>query len=842
LSDLNLQIEDLISQNAQDFEIAKVIKKSIKEYLSSLDDIFNDTQGKDFFVKHTKKIDGFIKVLYKYLLRKHFGNFLPTSNSIPITLIALGSYGREQLCVYSDIDIMVLYQDIKGFNLEPIMEELMILAWDSGLKLGSRVHEINEIEEVVKTDITIKTSIIESRFIYGSKILWFSFQNALTNVQKFGQKEFVLEKLQEHKDRLLKYPLRMEPNIKDGYGGMRESNMLFWMANITYGVNSTRELSGVLFSDLEYKSYRSALEYVFRIRNALHLIAKKKLDSVNFDILPELSRKLGFKDTPKLVKERQCMSKLFDSLHTIHYFSSVMVKKISRQYLFDSANIKRLKSSRVQKNVYIDDDMVYASYNRKAVSLFTLLKELNKFPTTIKKFENSYVYFAKRTILPNNLATKIKQQIKNLLFRENLYPIMKLLYKAGLFQVVIPSSKKILNQPQFDGFHIHPVDIHTLKTLYHCHNIEDPFIAKNYEGLSKEDKSLLNLMALFHDIGKGRTKDHHIVGQELFKKFALSIGLNEEDISIGARIIRYHNMMSMVATNEDIYSQKVILNFTALLGSKRALDILMCHTYGDINSVGKGVYKSSTANLIKELYLQSVRSFENKELLKTSARRVAKENTIKKNKIFQDLPRNTQRKILAIDSNQLFLMFKASDIVELGIKAKEINSFRYEILNDTHLTIKILKLDQLNLGYLLGKLSFLDISSMGIFKLFDNKKYFNITFSEKVDEVDLPFIEEIINNSFDMEKQFKHKKPIIKRKEISIDCNHRDDLAQVKIQAKDQKGLFAYIANVFDDFNVEIESAKIYSSNGRINDLLLIEKNGNFCQNQEELLDLITSE
>jgi [protein-PII] uridylyltransferase len=91
-------------------------------------------------------------------------------------------------------------------------------------------------------------------------------------------------------------------------------------------------------------------------------------------------------------------------------------------------------------------------------------------------------------------------------------------------------------------------------------------------------------------------------------------------------------------------------------------------------------------------------------------------------------------------------------------------------------------------------------------------------------------------------KQFKHKKPIIKRKEISIDCNHRDDLAQVKIQAKDQKGLFAYIANVFDDFNVEIESAKIYSSNGRINDLLLIEKNGNFCQNQEELLDLITSE
>lgn len=842
MTHLHLEIEDLISQNATDLKIAQAIKTAIKEYLNSLNDIFNDTQGKDFFVKHTKKIDGFIKIIYKYLLRKHFGNYLPSGNTIPIVLVALGSYGREQLCVYSDIDLMVLYEDIKGFNLNPIMEELMILAWDSGLKLGSRVHEIGEIEEVVKTDITIKTSIIESRFIYGSKMLWYGFQNLLSNIQKFEQKEFVLEKLQEHKQRLLKYPLRMEPNIKDGYGGMRESNMLFWIANIAYGVNNSKDLAGVLFSDGEYKSYRIALEYIFRVRNALHLIAKKKLDIVNFDILPELSSKLGFKDTPKLLKERQCMAKLFDSLHIIHYFSSVMVRKISRKYLFKSTNIQDVRRCRIEKNLYLYGDVLYTSYSRKAVTLFELLKELNHLPSTIKKFENSYVYFVKRTILPNNLTKRIKQQIKMLLEKENLYPIMKLLYKSGLFQVVIPSSKKILNQPQFDGFHIHPVDIHTLKTLYHCHNIEDSFIAKNYEKLSKEDKSLLNLMALFHDIGKGRVKDHHIVGQELFKKFGVSIGLSEENIAIGSKIIRYHNMMSMVATNEDIYSQKVILNFTALLGSKRALDILMCHTYGDINSVGKGIYKSSTANLIKELYLQSVNSFENIELLKTSTRRVAKENTIKNNKSFQKLPRSTQRKILAIDSNQLFLMFKASDIIELGRKAKEISSFEYNISNDRYLTINILKLKQLNLGYLLGKLSFLDISSMGIFRLYDDKKYFNITFSQKVDLVDLPFIEEIINNSFDMKKQFQHKKPMIKKNEIWIDCDHRDDLAQVKIHARDQKGLFAYIAKVFDDFGVEIESAKIHSSNGRVNDLLLIEKNGNFCKNQGKILELIISE
>ena len=266
MTDLNIKIEELIEQKAQDFEIAKVIRNEIKEYLGSLDTIYSSSSGKDFFVKHTKAIDRFIKVIYKYLLRKHFGSYMPMSNAIPITIIALGSYGREQLCIYSDIDIMILYDETSGYNLTPIMEEFMTLSWDSGLKLGNRAHDIKEIEDAVKEDITIKSSILESRLIYGSKHLWYKYQNRLNNIRAFEQKEFVLEKLQEHKERLQKNPLKMEPNIKDGYGGMRESNMIFWLATVTYGVSSTKDLARKLFSEEEYKEYRSALEYIFRIR------------------------------------------------------------------------------------------------------------------------------------------------------------------------------------------------------------------------------------------------------------------------------------------------------------------------------------------------------------------------------------------------------------------------------------------------------------------------------------------------------------------------------------------------------------------------------------------------
>jgi len=180
MTNLNIKIEELIDQKAPDFQIAKVIKLEIKEYLNSLEEIFKDSSGKDFLVKHTKRIDGFIKIIYKYLIRKHFRAYLPMSNHIPITVIALGSYGREQLCVYSDIDIMLLYDEVPGFNIKPILEEFVLLAWDSGLKLGSRVHSIEDVEHEVRSDVTIKTSLLESRLIYGSKQLWYHFEYKLS--------------------------------------------------------------------------------------------------------------------------------------------------------------------------------------------------------------------------------------------------------------------------------------------------------------------------------------------------------------------------------------------------------------------------------------------------------------------------------------------------------------------------------------------------------------------------------------------------------------------------------------------------------------------------------------
>ena len=838
---LNIQIEDLISKNASDFEISKVFKTYYKNYLASIDTTVETTGGKDFFIKHTKHTDKFLIQLYKYILRKNFASHQPMSTSIPITLVALGSYGREQLCIYSDIDILILYENVQGYNLKKLMEEFITLAWDCGLKLGSRVHELKEISEAVKEDITIKSSILESRMICGSKILWCEYGNVLTKIRKTNQKEFVLKKLEEHKQRLLKYPLKMQPNIKDGYGGIRESNMMYWMANILYGITNTKESIGKEFTEDEYKKYRQALEFIFQVRNALHNIARKKLDMVTFDILPDLSSKLGFKDSPRNTKERQCMSRILASLHMIHYFTSTMVKKFTRQILFDSSNIPKLRRLRYKKNQYIIDNELFCSFNAKAETLSNIIKELIDLPSNIERFDRSYIYYISRAKLPKIQTKELKKSVKTLLCKEKLYPIIKLIYNAGLFQTILPSTKKILNQPQFDGYHYHPVDIHSIKTLKFAQNIQNKEIKAIFDKLTNEQKIIVRLAAFLHDIGKGRTQDHHIVGEKLLKSMLKSFYFNDETIRIAAELVRYHNMMSYVANHEDIYSEKAILNFTGLIETKESLDMLYIITYCDISAVGENIFNSSTASLLKQLYTQSIPAFENQELLTESKRRIAKQNAIKNLERYKELPLSIKKKIMSIASNQIFLRLKAEDILDISIKAKDVETYIYKIINESQLTLRIIRKSPLNLGYLLGKLEFLNIASMNIFKLYDNKKAFEITFSEKINEEDIYFIEEIIKDSFDMSKSTNLITPIIKKEDIVVDQNHTADLASMHIVAKDQKGLFAYIAKIFDDFNIEIESAKLHTLKGYAKDLLLIEKNGNFCSNQDKIVNLMCS-
>ncbi len=837
--DIKAIIEELLHQNASDLAISKALRAAINDYFKNLDATFHKTQGKDFLVRHTRYIDSIITAIYRVATRKMFGIYNPLSNAIPITLVALGSYGREQLAPYSDIDLMIVYEEVEGYNTKALIEKMLYLIWDAKLKLGHRVHAIDELENVAQSDDTIKTALLESRFIVGSKYLWFKIENALGKIRQKDQKNYIFTKLQEAQKRRKKYPLSMQPNIKEGVGGLRDSNLLYWIANTLFGVKSLKDLSGTLYSEEEYREYRIALEWLFRVRVALHLAAGKKEDRLLLQYIPDIAEKLGIKAKNEAKKQQILVSKTLQAMHTIDTFSQIFVKKLIRRFLYDPKNLSKLRASRLKESIYLCDNTLYASYFIEPYPIKELLEVISA--NEFEHFDPSFLYYAKKA-KSSKLPTKTNLRLlKKLFYKEKLFNSLWLLYQANLLAPLVPPLKKVLFMPQFDGYHTYPVDIHSLQSIRALEHIDDSFIQELFDRLSPDEKAILRLAVLLHDAGKGRRQRHHEVGAKLFRVYASKLGFSEELVELGALLIKHHTDMTETAYNKDIYSEKVVLSFLAPLKSKQALDMLYILTYADLGGVGKEVYSSYNAKLLRDLYHFALEALERSEILDEVSKRLKKEKALQRSEAFQQLPRPLQKKILSIESNLFFIKHRIDEIITISKIAYETKEYAYRIDNKEFLSLEIIRQLPINLGYLLGKLSYLDIASMEVFKLFDGRKYFRIEFNEK-DEENIDYVRHIIEESFDMSKQIELKRPIIEQRGIAIDCNHSKSYATMALEAPNQKGLLAYIAQVFDQFGIDIATAKINTVRGKAKDLFLIEKNGRFCTRVEEILLKLTGE
>jgi [protein-PII] uridylyltransferase len=835
---LRYEIEELISQNADDFKISKLIKEHIKEYLNSLDDIFTQNQGKDFLVKHTKKIDKFLIVIYKYTLRKFFGDYLPFVSNIPITLTAMGSFGREELCVYSDIDLMIVYKDIEGYNIEPIIESMLYLAWDAGLKLGHRVHKVDELFEASNSDLTIKTAMLESRFLCGSNFLWMQIGDELKKIAKHNLSDFAKEITKVYYDRRKANPLKMEPDIKNGVGGLRASHTIRWLSRAILNRAKLKELIPTYISEKEFKEYRTALEFLYRVRSALHLSAKKKQDTLNLEYIPDIANKLGFEDKKLISAQMQLCKKTFSSLQTIDITCQIFLKKLVSPYFFDAKSIPKLRANRVEKGIYKIDNLVVAQRETKPIKLENVIKQLSHFGDENIKFDVSYVDFIRKTKFTKHNSEHLYKEFKKLFFNKNTYEIFLALYNAEILEQLIKPFAHVKYQAQFDGYHQYPVDKHSLLSLYFLENIKEPFIQALHDDLCGEGKALIKLVVLLHDIGKGRRGNHSEVGAKIFRAYATKLGFSSDAVHMGSVLIKYHTLMSNTALREDIYSEDIVLAFTTKLEQPQVLKLLYILTYSDVKAVGETIYSGFTSKLLRELYNLSIEMFDKKELIGETKRRLRKESQLKKNEEFKALSKILQRKILSISSNYFFIKHKPHEIVKVATIAKDANPYEFKIENDSHLSISIIKSEELNIGYLLGKLGFLDLINMEVFKLYDDKKYFKIDFNESVEDSDIPPIKTLIEQSFDMSKSTTLCKPIIKEDEIDMDCEHAKSIVKLSVNTKNQKGMMAYMMSVFDDEGIEVSTAKIQTIKNRARNLFLIEKKIDLCDNKDKILEL----
>jgi len=832
---LELQLEDLIESNASDFTLSKCFKIHINEYKDSLLTLFARNQGKDFLVTHTKKLDSILSLMYKTVLRRMFGHYLPMRGSIPIALIALGSYGREQLCVHSDIDLMMVYEKNEGYNTAAILEKFLYLAWDAGLKLGHRVHEVNDLLKASREDITIKTAMMESRLIIGSPFTWNATLHRLNLIRHDNPQAFVLAKIKEAETRRKKFPFSMQPNIKEGVGGLRDSQLLYWIAKTLYGVNALRELTGTLFSDEQYREYRVALELLFRVRSALHLLGKKQQDQLVLDVMPTIARMLGFID------ERRLVTKLLEAQWRISNFTQIYVKKMARHYLVDSTALAVLRASRVSKGFYAVDHVLYSSYHLKTPSIDSLLELLLSLEDRVGwKFDESVLFHFTYVTIKHPMKTKTHTLLRKLFERNHFYAMLKLFYDAGILHQLIGAFKKVLHLPQFDGYHHYPVDLHSIECVKALEAIHDPNVAALYDALSSADKVLLKAVTLLHDTGKGRKQDHSEVGAKLILPFIQSIKLPASVHERATILVRYHTLMSNVAYRENLYSEKTLYQFMSKVKTPENLKLLYILTYADINGVGKGTYTNFGANLLHELYEASLEVSSQNDRLTDAIKRQNKEKRLLNDPDFGSLSKIDQKKLLSIESNLFFFKYTSDEIINLFKAAKVCQTFTFEIDIEQGLVLHIFRKVPLNLGYLLGKLSYLDVASMDIFTLFDSIKYFRIEFLQSLQEGTLEFATSIIEEAFDMSKKLDLPKPTIKPNEITLDCDHSLHYAQLNLNTTNQRGLLAYFVQLFDEAQINIATAKIHTDKNKARDHFLIEKQNRMCDNAAQIITQLT--
>jgi len=832
--DIVLQIEDIIENNGSDFELSKLFKAYINEYKISLPELFTKNQGKDFLVKHTKQLDSIISLMYKTVLRRVFGNYIPMRNSIPVAVVALGSYGREQLCVHSDIDILIVYENVDGFNTHLIMEKLFYLALDSGLKLGHRVHTVDDLFKASNEDITIRTSLMESRLIIGSSFTWHATSRELNRIRLHNQKEFILSKIEEAQIRRKKYPTSMQPNIKESVGGLRDTNLLFWVAQTIYGVNSLKDLTGIVFEEEEYRDYRVALELLFRVRSALHLICNKQEDRLLLEHIPQVTTMLGFKEQKKMV------SKVLEALWRISNFTQIFVKKMVRPYLADMTYVTKFRHNRLDKGIYLLEDRLYASYKLDILPINKLLEIINSLEDKFYHFDAGFLNQLTYVKIKHPLQVKTYTLLKELLKKENMYCFLKLFYDAGILHHLFANFRKVLHLPQFDGYHHYPVDIHSIKCIEALENIKDPFIKKLHTQLSDDEKLLLKITTLFHDTGKGRKQDHSEVGAKLIVPFARKLKLKEELIERAVVLVKHHVTMSNVAFKENIHNEKTLYKFMSNVKDVKNLRLLYILTYADINGVGGNVYNSFNSKLLFDLYNSALEVAENFGRITDAAKRINIEKRVQKLPEFTELPVLLRKKLLRVESNLFFFKHTPLDIIKIAQKAKQTIEYDYSLHVEDSLSIEIYRKIPLNIGYLLASLSYLDVASMEIFTLFDDVKYFKIEFIQGLEGDEAVELNQIVKNAFDMSLHVALKNVQINRAEINIDCEHSLTHAEVTVNTSNQRGLLAYIMHCFEELDINIITAKIHSTKHKVRDSFLIEKQNDICNNVDKIYEMLT--
>ncbi len=580
--------------------------------------------------------DCLVTSAWKFATEIQFPSHNPTEAE-KLSIISVGGYGRREMAPFSDVDLLFLTPYKMTPWAENVIETVLYLLWDLKLKVGHSSRSIKDCLRLGSDDYTIRTAMLEHRFVCGDINLASQLNEKLwKNLFSGTAKDFISAKLIERENRHEKHGQRymVEPNVKEGKGGLRDLQSLYWIAKYVYQTQNIGDLVDLnVFRSDEYLQFEQAEEFLWAVRCQMHHLADRAIEQLSFDLQVEVASAMGYHDSRDQRAVEIFMQDYFKHATRVGDLTRIFLTSLEAVHAKDEPLLERI----FKRKPKIDNDYIVI-HNRLAIrsekefltnpiNLLKLFSEALR--TGLLIHPNAMRLVSANLAMVNNefrASTEAQQIFLELLLKHgNPERALRRMNELGFLAKFIPEFEPIVAMMQFNMYHSYTVDEHTIQCLKTLAQIEKGELVEELpiaSSILKDgvNRKVIYIALLLHDIGKGRSDDHSILGAKIAKQVSPRLGLNKQETETVEWLVRYHLLMSDMAQKRDISDPRTVRDFAKAVQSVKRLNLLTVLTVCDVRSVGPDTWNNWKATLIRQLYS------ETKAILEQGAEALNREN------------------------------------------------------------------------------------------------------------------------------------------------------------------------------------------------------------------------
>ena len=573
--------------------------------------------------------DELIQLLFDYTT-SHVYRATNPSDAERMCVVATGGYGRGLLAPGSDIDLLFLLPYKQTPWGESVAESILYVLWDLGFKVGHATRTVDQCVKLAQADMTIRTSLLDMRLLHGDGQLYVQLgQRLRAEVIRGTARQFIAAKMAEREERHRRggeSRYRVEPNIKDGKGGLRDLHTLHWLAKYLYDTDLGHPTGeDHVFSTAELATFRRCEDFLWSVRCHLHFLTGRPEERLSFDVQPIMAERLGYRNAGGMRAVERFMKHYFLIAKDVGDLTGVLCATLEIQQLIAAPRINRLlnplswtqrRKVRRKTEFRVDNERLNVAdhevFQRDPVNLIRIFAVAEEMGTFLHPNAQRLLRSSLRLIDDKLRSDPEANRVFIELLTTHAAPeaTLRHMNESGVLGRFIPEFGQVISMMQFNMYHHYTVDEHLLRTVGELKAIEDGELVKTLPVSTEifgtiQNRRALLVAAFLHDIGKGRAEDHSILGARIARQLCPRLGLTAAETEIVAWLIEEHLTMSNIAHSRDLGDPKTIRDFAAVVQSPERLKLLLLLTVADIRAVGPGTWNGWKGQLLRQLYWET---------------------------------------------------------------------------------------------------------------------------------------------------------------------------------------------------------------------------------------------